>query len=143
VKYSYHKIKIKKFTSECKKNHRMLCKTPSRNFLCKRSKALPCPFTIFFCVAFPSIEFVLDLHCFSSIRHFTENSKQYYQKMKLRGLVSNFFIHIYVSYLYIPTIGPPILQSHFWKLMWASEKKLNVNRYLLTMPNILKCSISV
>ena len=29
--------------------------------------------------------------------------------MKLRGLVPNFHIHVSVSDLYIPTIGPPIL----------------------------------
>jgi hypothetical protein len=29
--------------------------------------------------------------------------------MKLRGLVPNFYIHVSVSDLYIPTIGPPIL----------------------------------
>jgi hypothetical protein len=29
--------------------------------------------------------------------------------MKLRGLIPNFCIHISVSDLYIPTIGPPIL----------------------------------
>jgi hypothetical protein len=31
--------------------------------------------------------------------------------MKLRGLVPNFHIHVSVSDLYIPTIGPPILQQ--------------------------------
>ncbi len=40
--------------------------------------------------------------------------------MRLRGLVSNFYIHVSVSDLYIPTIGPPILpneaaQFHFWE----------------------------
>jgi hypothetical protein len=29
--------------------------------------------------------------------------------MKLNGLVPNFFIHVSVSDLYVPTIGPPIL----------------------------------
>ncbi len=29
--------------------------------------------------------------------------------MKLRGFVPTFHIHVYVSDLYIPTIGPPIL----------------------------------
>jgi hypothetical protein len=27
--------------------------------------------------------------------------------MKLRGLIPNFYIHVSVSDLYIPTIGPP------------------------------------
>jgi hypothetical protein len=31
--------------------------------------------------------------------------------MKLRGLVPNFHIHVSMSDLYIPTIGPPILQQ--------------------------------
>jgi hypothetical protein len=29
--------------------------------------------------------------------------------MKLRGLVANFHIYVFVSDLYIPTIGPPFL----------------------------------
>ncbi len=41
----------------------------------------------------------------------TENAKQIFPEMKLRGLVPNSTIHIQVSvrYLYIPTIGLPIL----------------------------------
>jgi hypothetical protein len=36
-------------------------------------------------------------------------------EMKLRGLVPNFHIHVSVSDLYIPTIGPPILlQQNRW-----------------------------
>ncbi len=42
-------------------------------------------------------------------KHCTENSKQIFPEMKLRGLVTNFLIHISVSVLYIPTNGPPIL----------------------------------
>jgi hypothetical protein len=34
------------------------------------------------------------------------NSKHIVPEMKLRGLVSNFYIHVSVSDLYIPTIGP-------------------------------------
>ncbi len=42
-------------------------------------------------------------------RHCTENSKQIFPEMKLRGPVPNFHIHVSVSDLYIPTIGPSIL----------------------------------
>ncbi len=36
----------------------------------------------------------------------TENSKHIFPAMNLRGLVPNFYIHVSVSDLYIPTIGP-------------------------------------
>ncbi len=39
----------------------------------------------------------------------TKNSEQIFPEMKLRGLVPNFYIHVYGSNLYIPTIGLPIL----------------------------------
>ncbi len=39
----------------------------------------------------------------------TKISKQIFPEMKRRGLVSNSYIHVSVSDLYIPTIGPPIL----------------------------------
>jgi hypothetical protein len=39
--------------------------------------------------------------------HCTENSKQIFPEMELRGLVPNFCIHVSVSDLYIPRIGPP------------------------------------
>ncbi len=38
--------------------------------------------------------------------HCTENFKQIFPEMKLRGLVPNFYIHVSVSDLYIYTIGP-------------------------------------
>jgi hypothetical protein len=41
--------------------------------------------------------------------HCTENLKQIFPEMKLRGLVPNFDIHVSVSDLYISTIDPPIL----------------------------------
>ncbi len=48
---------------------------------------------------------------FDSIHYFliilvqcTENSKQIFPEMKLRGLVPNFLTHVSVSDLYIPTI---------------------------------------
>jgi hypothetical protein len=42
-------------------------------------------------------------------RHYTENSKQVFPEMKLRGLIPSFYIYVSVSDLYIPTIGLPIL----------------------------------
>ncbi len=38
--------------------------------------------------------------------HCTENSKKIFLEMKLRGLVPNFYFHVSVSDLNIPTIGP-------------------------------------
>ncbi len=38
-------------------------------------------------------------------RHCTENSKQIFPEMKLRGLVPNSYIHVTVSDLYIPRIS--------------------------------------
>ncbi len=35
-----------------------------------------------------------------------QNLKQIFPEMKLRGLVPIFYIHVSVTYLYIPTIGP-------------------------------------
>jgi hypothetical protein len=42
-------------------------------------------------------------------RHCTENAKQIFPEIKLRGLVPNSYIHVSVSDLYIPKIGLPIL----------------------------------
>jgi hypothetical protein len=44
-----------------------------------------------------------------SLPLWTLNSKQIFPEMKLRGLSPNFYIHISVSDLYLPTIGLPIL----------------------------------
>jgi hypothetical protein len=41
--------------------------------------------------------------------HYKENSKQIFPELKLCSLVPNFYIHVSVSDLYIPTIGLPIL----------------------------------
>jgi hypothetical protein len=41
--------------------------------------------------------------------HCTENSKQIFPDMKLRGLLPNFCFHESVSDFYIPMIGPPIV----------------------------------
>ncbi len=48
-------------------------------------------------------------------RHSTENSKQIFPEMKLRGLVPNSYIRVSVSDLYIPMIDPPIWkQQNRW-----------------------------
>ncbi len=53
--------------------------------------------------------------CLSLQRHYTENSKQIFPEKELRGLNPNFYIHVSVSDLYIPTIGLPILpQENMW-----------------------------
>jgi len=43
------------------------------------------------------------------VLHCTENLKQIFSELKLRGLVPNFYIHVSVSDLYILMIGPHIL----------------------------------
>jgi hypothetical protein len=48
-------------------------------------------------------------------RHNTETSKHIFPEKELRGLSPNFYIHVSVSDLYIPTIGLPILrQENMW-----------------------------
>jgi hypothetical protein len=48
-------------------------------------------------------------------RQYTENLKQIFLEMKLRGLSPSSYIHVSVSDLYIPTIGLPILlQENRW-----------------------------
>ncbi len=39
--------------------------------------------------------------------HCTENPKLIFTEIKLRGLAPNFYLHVYMSDLYIPTISPP------------------------------------
>jgi hypothetical protein len=45
--------------------------------------------------------------------HCAKNLKQIFPEMKLYGLVSNIYIHVSVSDLYIPTIGP---LTHYSKI---------------------------
>ncbi len=45
-------------------------------------------------------------------RHNTVYSIQIFPEKDLRGLSPNFNIHVSVNYLYIPTIGLPILQEN-------------------------------
>jgi hypothetical protein len=48
-------------------------------------------------------------------RHNIENSKQLFPEKELRGHNPNFYIHVSVSDLYVPTIGLPILlQENMW-----------------------------
>ncbi len=49
------------------------------------------------------------------VRHNTKNSKQIFTEKEMRGLSPNFYIHVSVSNLYIPTIGLPfLLQENMW-----------------------------
>ncbi len=49
---------------------------------------------------------VLHVICLNALQ---TRSDYVFLEIKLRGLVLNFHIHVSVSDLYIPTIGPPIL----------------------------------
>jgi hypothetical protein len=52
---------------------------------------------------------------FSMQRHNAKNSKQIFPEKELRGLSPYFYIHVSLSYLYIPAIGLPILlQENVW-----------------------------
>jgi hypothetical protein len=52
---------------------------------------------------------------YSLQRHNTENSKQIFPEKLLHGFSPNFYIHMSVSDLYIPTIALPILlQENMW-----------------------------
>jgi hypothetical protein len=48
---------------------------------------------------------VEEMFCTALQRTNTENSKQIFPEKELRGLSPNFYIHVSVSDLYIPTIG--------------------------------------
>jgi hypothetical protein len=53
----------------------------------------------------------------------TKNAKQIIPEKELRRLSPNFHIHVYVSDLYIPTIGPSIvLQEN----MYIAHRHMNV-----------------
>jgi hypothetical protein len=56
----------------------------------------------------------LELDILSALqRQYTENSKQIFPEIKLRGLSPNSYIHVSVSDLYIPEIGlPNLLQKN-------------------------------
>jgi hypothetical protein len=44
---------------------------------------------------------------FHTAKTLSENTKQIFPEMKLRGLVPNFYIHVLASDSYVPTIGLP------------------------------------
>jgi hypothetical protein len=54
----------------------------------------------------------------------TENSKQKFPEMKLRGLIPNSHIHVSVSDLYIPWIEPHILQQQIGGPIVGTYKSL-------------------
>jgi hypothetical protein len=54
---------------------------------------------------------LIDLCSCSRGIHCKEDPIYVFSEMKLRGLVPNFHIHVSVSELHIPTIGPPICCS--------------------------------
>jgi hypothetical protein len=46
---------------------------------------------------------------------YRKNFKEIFPEKELRGFSTNFYIHVSVSYLYIPTIGlPNQLQENMW-----------------------------
>jgi hypothetical protein len=59
----------------------------------------------------------LQIHC-------TENSKQIFPEKKLRGLFTNFYIHVYVSGLNIPMISPQMQYSNIGEPIEGIYKSL-------------------
>jgi hypothetical protein len=57
-------------------------------------------------------------------RQNTEISKQIFSEKKYQGLSPNFHIHAYVSDLYIPTIGLPILLEEICRTILGLYKSL-------------------
>jgi hypothetical protein len=55
---------------------------------------------------------------------FTENSKQIYPEVKLHGLVPNFYIHVSVNDLNIPTIVPQTQYSKVGRQIVGIHKSL-------------------
>jgi hypothetical protein len=41
-----------------------------------------------------------------------------FPEMELRGLILNSYIHVSVSYLYIPRIGLPIWEPEYYNSVW-------------------------
>jgi hypothetical protein len=60
--------------------------------------------------------------------HCKEDAIYVFPEIKLRGLVPNFSIHVSVSNLYIPRIGPPILLQ---QNRWTYSRYIKIaNRYI-------------
>ncbi len=55
-------------------------------------------------------------------------NKYIFPEMKMRGLVPNFYIHVSVSNLYIPTISPQTLYSKIGELIMGIYKSLSDTR---------------
>ncbi len=84
---------------------------------------------------------------FHSMLHCTDNSKHIFPEMKLICLVPNFYIHVSVSDLYIPTIVPrqtyhcsfgnnKAAQLHFWEY-------INLNQtFILDSDQPFICSVA-
>ncbi len=67
-----------------------------------------------FCKLFPKR---YELHC-------NKDPMYVFPEMKLRGLVPNFHIHVFVNDLYIPTISPSIFCSKIGGLIVGIYKSL-------------------
>ena len=59
----------------------------------------------------------LQMHC-------TENLNQIFPEMKLRGLVPNFYIHVFMSDFHIHTIAPQMQHSKIGALIVGIYKSL-------------------
>jgi hypothetical protein len=57
-------------------------------------------------------------------RQNAENLKQIFPEKEYRGLSPNFHIHVFVSELYIPTMGLPVLLEEICRLMLGIYKSL-------------------
>jgi hypothetical protein len=60
--------------------------------------------------------------------HYKEDPIYVFLDMQLRGLDPNFHIHVSVSYLYISTIGPPILLQQNRRTNRGNYKSLKDTR---------------
>ncbi len=66
----------------------------------------------------------IDIHCGTLQRHNAENFKQIFPEKEYRGLSLNFHIHVSVSELYIPTMGPSFLLEEICEPILGIYKSL-------------------